>query len=312
MLEAIVQGVLLGGYYAVIAAGLSLMLGVVRFINLAHGDLAVLGAYLALAAIAFLGLPVWWAFALVLPVMAGIGWGLQRFLFARTLEGGFLLPLLATFGLGAVLQNGMQGIFGSETRSLANYMGNLSWAGWQLPFGLYVGVLPVLTFAAAVIVLGGLQVMLSFTKIGRAMRATSTDPEAAELQGVDARRVQRVATAIAFMLAGLAGMFLAMRAQVTPYAGPAQLIFAFQAVIIGGIGSLWGTLIGGIALGVAQSLGASISAQWFQLAGHFLFFVVLAIRMSSAGPTRERVLVWFDRIADALRLRTRGERKHAD
>lgn len=279
MLDALIQGILLGGYYAILAAGLSLMFGVVRFINLAHGDLAILGAYLVLFAVEVLGLDPWVAVALTVPVMALIGWLLQAFLFARTLKGGFLLPLLTTFGLGAVLQNGMFGLFGSDTKSLGNHIGSLSWSSWQLPFDISVGKLPVITFAIAVTVLVALQLLLSHTKLGRAIRATSSDPEAAELSGVNARNVHRAAAAIAVALAGLAGACLAMRALINPYAGPAQLIFAFEAVVIGGIGSLWGTLIGGIVLGVAQSFGATLSAQWFQLSGHLVFFGVLGARL---------------------------------
>jgi branched-chain amino acid transport system permease protein len=282
MLDALVQGILLGGYYAILAAGLSLMFGVVRFINLAHGDLAILGAYLTLFAVEVLGLSPWIAVAASLPVMAAVGWVLQAGLFARALRGGFLLPLLTTFGLGAVLQNGMFGLFGANVKSLGNHIGPLAWASWQLPFGISVGKLPVITFVIGVAVLATLQLMLSYTRLGRAIRATSSDPEAAELSGIDARTIYRAAVAIATALAGLAGALLAMRALINPYAGPAQLLFAFEAVVIGGIGSLWGTLIGGIVLGVAQSFGAMLSPQWFQLAGHLAFLVVLGARLYRA------------------------------
>jgi branched-chain amino acid transport system permease protein len=291
MLDALIQGILLGGYYAILAAGLSLMFGVVRFINLAHGDLAIFGAYLVLFAVEVLGFSPWWAMAAVVPIMALLGWALQATLFARTIRGGFLLPLLTTFGLGAVLQNGLFGLFGSDTKSLGNHIGNLSWASWQLPFGISVGQLPVITFAVAVAVLGGLQLVMSFTRLGRAIRATASDPEAAELSGIDARAVHRAAAAIAVALAGLAGAFLAMRALINPYAGPTQLIFAFEAVVIGGIGSLWGTLIGGIVLGVAQSFGAMVSPQLFQLTGHLVFFAVLALRFQGVGLSGLRTIL---------------------
>ena len=279
MLDAALQGLLLGGYYAILAAGLSLMFGVVRLTNLAHGDLAVLGAYLVLFCVERLGLSPWLAILAVLPVMAGLGWVLHATLFARSLRGGFLLPLLTTFGLGAVLQNGMFGLFGSEAKSLGNAIGSLAWESWQLPFNISLGKLPVITFVIAVLVLVALQLMLSRTKLGRAIRATAADPEAAELVGVDAKTVHRAAAAIAVALAGLAGAFLAMRALINPYSGPQQLIFAFEAVVIGGIGSLWGTLIGGIVLGMAQSLGSLVSPQWFQLTGHLVFLGVLGARV---------------------------------
>lgn len=279
MTEALIQGTLLGGYYAILAAGLSLMFGVMRFINLAHGDLAIAGAYGVLFGVLTLGLPVWAAVLAMLPLMAMLGWALQRWLFARTLRAGFLLPLLVTFGLGAILQNGLFGLFGSDTRSLGNHMGALSWASWPLPGGVSVGQLPVLTFVLALAVLGGLQWLLSRTRLGRAIRATAGDAEAAQLCGVDAQRAHRAAAAIAVALAGLAGALLAMRALVNPYAGPVQLITAFEAVVIGGIGSLWGTLAGGIVLGIAQSLGALAAPQGFELAGHGIFLLALGMRL---------------------------------
>ena len=282
MIDAAIQGLLLGGYYAILAAGLSLMFGVMRFINLAHGDLAVAVAYGVLFGVLTLGLPVWAAVLAMLPLMAALGWLLQRWLFARALRAGFLLPLLVTFGLGAVLQNGLYGVFGSDTLSLGNHIGALSWASWTLPGGVVVGQLPALTFLLALAVLGGLQCLLSRTRLGRAIRATATDAEAAQLCGVDAGRVHRAAGAIAVSLAGLAGALLAMRALVNPYAGPAQLITAFEAVVIGGIGSLWGTLAGGIVLGVAQSLGALVTPQGFDLAGHAAFLLVLVARLAGA------------------------------
>ncbi len=279
LLQAIIQGVLLGGYYAIIAAGLSLMVGVVRFINLAHGDMAVLGAMLTIALVEAFALPVFAAIALMLPIMAVVGWVMHATMFERAMKGGFLLPILVTIGLGAALQNGMFGVWGSDIRSLGANIGSLSWDSWFLPGGIIIGKLPVIIFVTAVAVIGALHLMLKQTRLGRAIRATASDPEAAELCGVDARQAHRAATAIAVVLASLAGVFLAMRGQVTPYSGPAQLIFAFEAVVIGGIGSLWGTLIGGIILGLSQTLGGLISAQFSLLAGHTVFLVVLLFRL---------------------------------
>ncbi|WP_071795215.1 branched-chain amino acid ABC transporter permease [Natronohydrobacter thiooxidans] len=285
MLEAILQGVLLGGYYAVLAAGLSLMFGVVRFINLAHGDMAVLGAMLALWLVQVMGLNVPMAIALTLPAMGAIGWLLQRLIFERALRGGFLIPILTTIGLAATLQNGMFAAFGSDTKSLGAHIGSLSWASWHLPGDIFLGKLPVYMFLTALVVLGGLHLILTRTGFGRAVRATASDPEAAALCGIDARRVHRGAAAIAVALAGLAGIFLALRAQVTPFSGPMMLIFAFEAVVIGGIGSLRGTLIGGIALGLAQAMGGMISPQFSILAGHCLFLAILALRMTEAAAS---------------------------
>ena len=284
-IQALIQGTLLGGYYAIIAAGLSLMVGVVRFINLAHGDLAVLGAFLTLTLTQVAGWPVLLSIALMLPVMAALGWAMHAVLFERAMRGGFLLPILVTIGIGAALQNGMFGIWGSNTRSLGADIGNLSWSSWFLPGGIIVGKLPVLIFVTAVVVIGGLHLMLKYTKLGRAIRATAEDPEAAEMCGVDSRQAHRAAAAMAVALAALAGVFLAMRGQVTPYSGPAQLIFAFEAVIIGGLGSLWGTLIGGIILGLSQALGGLISAQASLLSGHLVFVAVLIWRLTRSWAT---------------------------
>jgi branched-chain amino acid transport system permease protein len=285
MLDSLIQGILLGGYYAVLAAGLSLMFGVVRFINLAHGDMAVLGALGAIWMVQSLGLAVPLAIVLTLIGMAALGWLMQRFIFERALAGGFLIPILTTIGLGAALQNGMFAVFGSNTKSLGASIGSLSWASWELPGGIFVGQLPVYMFLTAVLVLGALHLTLTRTAFGRAVRATSTDAEAASLCGVDPRRVQRWAAAIAVALTGLAGIFLAMRAQVTPFSGPMMLIFAFEAVVIGGIGSLRGTLIGGIVLGVVQSLGALLSPQVSILAGHLVFLAVLGWRLMQVAAS---------------------------
>jgi branched-chain amino acid transport system permease protein len=278
MIDALIQGTLLGGYYAVLAAGLSLMFGVMRIINLAHGDLAMLGAFLVLWLVG-LGWSPWLAVLVAVPAMGVVGMLLQQLVLARTLRAGVLLPLLVTMGLGALIQNGLYGVFGSEARSLADALGSLSWASWTLPGGIVVGQLPVLTLVLGVAVLAGLQGMLSWTRIGRSIRAASSDPEAAALCGVDAASVHRAAAAISVGLAALAGAMLATRATIEPYAGPLLLIMAFEAVVIGGIGSLWGTLLGGILLGLAQSFGALISPQGFQLGGHMLFLAVLGGRL---------------------------------
>ena len=305
MLEALIQGILLGGYYAVLAAGLSLMFGVVRFINLAHGDMAVLGAMIALWLVQGMGLDVALAIAITLPLMAALGWLMQAMIFERALRGGFLIPILTTIGLGAALQNGMFGLWGSETRSLGAHIGNLSWASWEIPGGIYLGQLPVLMFATAIVVLGALHLVLTRTAFGRAVRATATDADAAALCGIDAARVHRGAAAIAVALAGLAGIFLALRAQVTPFSGPMMLIFAFEAVVIGGIGSLRGTLIGGLALGVAQALGGLISPQFSILAGHVVFLAVLAWRMSQVAAAERGG--WRSTLAALTRSPSKGK-----
>lgn len=282
-LDQLIQGLLLGGYYALIACGLSFMYGVMRIINLAHGSLAIVAAF-ALFVLAdeadispFLGLLI------VLPAMAAIGWALHAFVLERSRRGGFLLPLLSTFGLSIVIDTVLFQAFGADTRSLAPYIGSLSYDSWALTDEISVGQLAAGTFAVAVLLIGGLRLLLSHTSLGREIRAVSADPDTAGLLGIDARRVSAIATAIAMVAVGLAGACLAMRATFDPYAGAPQLLFAFEAAVIGGAGSLWGTLFGGILLGVAQSIGAQIIPQGFLLGGHLTFLSIILVRLYSGA-----------------------------
>lgn len=283
MIDTLIQGILLGGYYAVIACGLSFMFSVMRIINLAHGSLAVAAAYgLWLLASTF-GISPFAGLLIVLPVMAAVGWMLQRYLLERSARGGALLPILTTFGLAIVIDNLMFEQFGADTRSLAPFIGSLSYDSWELPGGIYVAKLAVMTMATAIALLGGLQFFLSRFALGRAIRATAEDPDTAGLVGIDARKVNALAAAIAMVTVGIAGAFLGMRATFDPYSGGPQLLFAFEAAVIGGAGSLWGTLIGGIVLGLAQSLGAQIHPQGFLIAGHAVFLAVLFARLFLTG-----------------------------
>jgi branched-chain amino acid transport system permease protein len=280
-----IQGVLLGGYYALLACGLSFMLGVLRVINLAHGSLAVVAAYLIWTLADRLGVNPFVGLVIALPVMAALGLALHRLVLARSVRAGPLVPLLATFGLAVVLDNSLFEGFGADTRSLAPFFDTLAYDSWLLPGGVAVGRLPVGILALAVLVLGGIQLLLARTALGRRIRAAAEDPDTAELVGVDARAVFGAATAMAMVLVTLAGASLALRTTFDPYAGPQQLIFAFEAAVIGGARSLWGTLLGGVALGVAQSLGAQLSPEGFLIAGHAVFLVILLARLYT-GPAR--------------------------
>jgi branched-chain amino acid transport system permease protein len=281
--NTLIQGILLGGYYAVIACGLSFMFSVMRIINLAHGSLAVAAAYGLWLLAAKLGIPPFIGLLIVLPVMAIIGWLLQRFILERSARGGTLLPILTTFGLSIVIDNLLFEQFGADTRSLAPFIGNLSYASWQLPGHVFVGKLAVLMMVTAIVIIGGLQFFLSRFALGRSIRATADDADTAGLVGIDARRVNAVATAITMVTVGIAGAFLAMRATFNPYSGGPQLLFAFEAAVIGGAGSLWGTLLGGIVLGLAQSVGAQIHPQGFLIGGHIAFLLVLFVRLHQFG-----------------------------
>lgn len=290
LVSTIVQGILLGGYYALVACGLSFMVGVMKIINLAHGSLAIVAAYLLLTISNQYGVNPFVALVVVLPAMAVIGVLLQRFILERSSRISSLAPILSTFGLAIVIDNSLFQQFGADTRSLAPLVGSLSYDGWSVTDELYVGKLAVLTFVVAVLLLGGLQLFLTYTHTGRAIRATAENPDTAELVGVNSRRTNMIAAVIAILTVGIAGMFMAMRATFDPYSGSLQLIFAFEAVVIGGAGSLWGTLAGGIVLGIAQTLGAQLHPQGFLIAGHAVFLIILVARLYVSGSGLRLVL----------------------
>jgi branched-chain amino acid transport system permease protein len=284
-INAVVQGVLLGGLYALLATGLSLVFGVMRLVNLAHGDLGILAAFFALVVVEATGANAILSLVVVVPLMMAIGYVLQRLLLNRTLEGGVLPPLLVTFGLAVVLQNVLLTTFTADSQGLD--AGAIERAGLRLTDQLAVGWLPLLTLVVAVGILVGLQLFLDRTSLGRALRATADDAPAARLVGIDDRHIFAIAMAIALGTVAIGGVFLGIRTTFGPLDGPARLIFAFEAVIIGGLGSLWGTLVGGIILGVAQALGNQIDPAYQILAGHLVFLAVLVLRPSGlfARPT---------------------------
>ena len=275
-INVILQGVLVGGLYAMFAAGLSLIFGVMRLVNIAHGDLIVLAAYIALVTTQTLGIGPLTSLIVVVPLMAVIGYALQRLVLNRTLGDDLLPPLLVTFGLSVIIQNGLLALFTADDRKLQ--AGAIEVATVRLFDGVYVGVLPLLQFVVAIAVIAALQFMFYRTALGRAFRATADDPAVAQLMGLDNRHVFALAMALSLAVVAIAGVFLAIRANFDPSIGPARLIFGFEAVIIGGLGSLWGTLAGGLILGVAQAIGAHIDPGWQILAGHVAFLVVLAVR----------------------------------
>jgi branched-chain amino acid transport system permease protein len=281
-LNTILQGILLGGLYAMFAAGLSLIFGVMRLVNIAHGDLIVLAAYVALVATETLGIGPLTSLLIVVPVMAIIGYALQRALLNRTLGDDLLPPLLVTFGLSVIIQNGLLELFTADSVKLN--AGAVETASVSLGGGLAVGVLPVIQFALAIAVVWGLQWLFYRTALGRAFRATSDDPAVAQLMGLNNAHVFALAMALSLAVVAIAGVLLAVRANFDPSIGPARLIFGFEAVIIGGLGSMWGTLIGGIIIGVAQAIGAQLDPGWNLLAGHIAFLIVLAVRPQGLFP----------------------------
>jgi branched-chain amino acid transport system permease protein len=273
--NTIAQGILLGGLYALYGTGLSLIFGVMRLVNLAHGDFIVLAAYLALLAAQVLGLSPFVSLLVVAPLMFTLGFGLQRGIVNRTLGKGLMPPLLITFGLSVITQNALLLAFSADSQGLD--AGNLERASIDLG-GVALGVMPLITFGVAVLLLIGLQLLFSRTALGRAFRATSDDPATAELMGINSRQVYGLAMGLSLAIVSVAGVLLGIRTNFAPADGPARLIFAFESVIIGGLGNLWGTLAGGILLGLAQNIGAQFNPTWFQLAGHIVTLSVLAFR----------------------------------
>jgi branched-chain amino acid transport system permease protein len=282
MVNAIVQGILLGGLYALFAAGLSLMFGVMRIVNLAHGDLVVLAGFIAYVLVDSAGFTPFLTLIVVVPVMAALGYVLQRGILNFTLGGTELPPLLATFGIAVVLQNALQETFSADSRGLD--AGAIEDSSISLGSSVAIGWLPLVTLVLAVVVIAALSVMLDRTQLGRAFRAASDDAEAATIVGIDQRKLYGIATAIALATVGVAGVLLAIRTTFGPFSGGSQLIFAFEAVIIGGLGNLWGTLVGGIVLGVAQAVGGEIDPAYGVLAGHIVFLVILVLRPSGLFP----------------------------
>lgn len=281
MLETIIQGILLGGLYCLFAQGLSIMFGVMRLTNIAHGDFIILAAFCAIALAPMVsGSPLITALVL-LPLSAALGYALQSGVLNRALSKDPLPALVVTFGLAIVIQNGLQEIFSADPRSLPS--DGLNTQSFDV-LGLTVGTLPLMIFAAAVLCTVALQAIFSYTSMGRAFRAVSDDPQIAGLMGMDANRVYALATALAFAVIALAGIFQALRTTVAPADGPMLLLFAFEAVIIGGMGSFWGTFVGAIVLGVAQQIGFYFDPGWGLWFGHLVFLVVLVIRPQGLFP----------------------------
>ena len=284
LLDAIVQGVLVGGLFALAATGLSLMFGVMRIVNLAHGDLGILAAYLGYVAISHGHMPTWVAVVVGALVFGALGYITQRTLLQRSINVSVLATLLVTFGLSVVIQNGLLEAFSADPKAID--------AGRLTTSSLHVGSIAIswlalVTFVLAVVVIVVIQLFLSRTASGRMMRATADDPQIAAVVGSNSRHIYAIATAIAFATIALAGMMQGMRSSISPTLGASSLIFAFEAVVIGGLGSLWGTLLGGMVLGVTQTVCAYFDPSLSLLGGHIVFLLVLAVRPQGLLPARQ-------------------------
>ena len=282
MLDTLIRGLLLGGVYALFALGLSLMFGVMRLTNTAQGDFIVLAGFAVIAAVPWLAHSTIGAALAMLPVAFAVGYALQRWVLNGTLGRDPLPSLVVTFGLSIVIQNALLEVFSADPRSLDS--GGFSTRSLQLGATLAVGALPLAIFALALAITASLQALFDRTALGRAFRAVSDDREIAELMGLDARKVYALATGIAFVVIALGGALQAMRTTVAPSDGPLLLLFAFEAVIIGGMGSFWGTFAGAMVLGLAQQIGFRLDPGWGIWVGHLVFLAVLVLRPQGLLP----------------------------
>jgi len=275
-LNDIIQGILLGGLYALFAAGLSLVFGVMRLVNLAHGDFSIMAAYIALVIVGSLKINPFYTLLLVMIVMALFGYLIQRGLFNFAMDAGPMQAILATFGIAIIIQNLLLEGFTANSKGLD--AGRIENAVITISDQVAIGWFPLTTLIVSVVVLFGLQLFLSRTRTGRAFRATADNQRAAQLMGIDNRHLYGMAMAFALAIVAIGGVFIGIRTTFNPSAGPLRLIFAYEAVIIGGLGSLWGTLVGGVVLGIAQVLGDHAQQGWGMLAGHLVFLAILAFR----------------------------------
>jgi branched-chain amino acid transport system permease protein len=253
-----------------------------RLTNTAQGDFIILGAFAAIAALSVAAVGPFAIALAVLPAAFAFGYALQRWVLNGTLGKDPLPSLVVTFGLSIVIQNLLLELFSADPRSIET--GGLNTLSLALPGGMAVGALPAIIFAIALAATAALQWLFGATALGRSFRAVSDDKEVAELMGLDARKVYALATAIAFVLIAIAGMLQGMRTTVSPSDGPLLLLFAFEAVIIGGMGSFWGTLLGALLLGITQQIGFRLDPGWGIWFGHIVFLVVLVVRPQGLFP----------------------------
>ena len=282
--ETLMNGLMLGALYALFGLGLSLIFGVMRIANIAHGELVIGGAYMAFSVAGAVPLPPVMLVATVTAMMFAVGWAVQSALVNRVLGADPLRPLLLTFGLSVLTQNLLVEIFGADSRSLD--VGAFKTAA--VAFGpLSLGLLPLVTFVLTLTLFGLLHWGLHHTGAGRVVRATADDPEIVALMGVNRKQVFAGVMALSAALAALAGMLLAMRSTVTPFSGAERLLIAFEVVVIGGLGSIWASLAGGLVLGIVHAVSFRIDPASGLLYGHILLLAILLIRPEGLAGKRK-------------------------
>ena len=283
--ETLIDGLLLGALYALFGLGLSISLGVMRMINIAHGDFIVVGAYLTSLTMQLAGMQPLTSLIVVVPAMFILGWLLQRLLLNRVVGGSMFAPLLVTFGLSVIIQNLLQETFTADTRSLQ--AGDIARRGFEVG-SVSIGVLPLLSASVAVLLFALTHLLVARTHFGRQSRAVADDPATARLIGVDDRNFFAIVTGFVFAVIAIASVLYAMRTPFSPSAGPERLLYSFEAVVLGGLGSLWGTLAGGLVIGVAQLFGARISSGLGPFFGHLIFLLLLLARPNGFFNRRAR------------------------
>lgn len=284
--EIILNGIFLGSLYGILGLGLALVFGVMRVINIAHGEFIVLAAYLGvILATSLPGIsPLLFIIPIVL-VLFGLGWLFQTALLNRTVQSNnMLVPMLLTFGVSIVLRNAMLETFGANPQAVD--AGAFARASFQVA-GVNVGIMPLTTLGISILLFASLYFLIGRTRFGRVVRATADNPQIVRLMGVDPKRTYALVMAIALALAGIAGLLLAMRTSFTANSGVDRILIAFEVVVLGGLGSFWGALLAGILLGVVQLIGFQFDSNSGLLYAHLLFLTFLVIRPSGLFGARQ-------------------------
>jgi branched-chain amino acid transport system permease protein len=270
LLQALTTGLLLGGLLALAALGLSLVVGVIRIVNLMHGELVLLGAYAAFVLVQWTGLNPLLIAPLAALVVALIGLPVERYLLQPVARHGEEAPLLTTFAISIIAQNLLVFIFGGDTRSIDSGLATV-----RITLGtVNIPVLYLLGFVVSLLICLLVHWLLTRTAFGRRIRASAENPLDAAVVGVPVRRMYALMFALAAGVSGLGGALLGMVFAFTPSSGIEFLLTGFTVVVLGGLGSVKGTLLGGLALGVFESLGASIFGDGYRLFIGLLAFLI--------------------------------------
>ncbi len=276
MIQCIVTGILLGGLYSMIGIGMSLVFGIMGLTNLAHGDLMILGTYISLVMTRALGCNLIVSVIVSVIVMCVLGFVIQQFLVNKVMDKGEAPALLVTFGLSIFLSNLMLKIFSADNQSINNALSSKNIITTDV---LSISASYLTSFIIACVIIIGLSLVMQKTNFGRAIRATSDDTMAAELMGVNTKLAYAAAMVICMGITAVAGTLVGSTFVFYPSSGTQYLIIAFGVVVIGGMGSLFGTLIGGIVLGVAQIVGGYVFGSGVQmLIAYIVLLVILALR----------------------------------